>query len=242
MTKSDVGNNSNYVYRSTSDPHAVTGYGAQSDLFEYDVNGQMIKRFTKAITYDAQEQLISYDKDTHVYDGDGNRMMTENANGEATVFIYYYNDLGLGTCGEYLCTIYVSEIITKGGGWKAKDKDCKEVNFEYGCQPDKHGIGNPYIFTPNFKTFMGERPDVEVLGSYSMSDYTPDLFKPGDVVLLKQGSIYNHAVFVVEVTTDLVKIVELSGSAQPPTYQRDFDVVNTQIISFVIIRIKEYYP
>ena len=90
LTKSDVGNNSNYVYSSTSHPHAVTGYGAQSNLFEYDANGQMIKRYTKDITYDAQGQLVSYDGDNHVYDGDGNRVMTENANGEATVYIGNY--------------------------------------------------------------------------------------------------------------------------------------------------------
>ena len=54
------------------------------------IYGQMIKRFTKDITYDTQGQLISYDGDTHVYDGDGNRVMTENANGEATVYIGNY--------------------------------------------------------------------------------------------------------------------------------------------------------
>jgi YD repeat-containing protein len=94
LTKSDVGNNSNYVYSSTSHPHAVTGYGAQSDLFEYDANGQMIKRYGQNITYDGQGQLVSYNGDTHVYDGDGNRVATVLPDGNTRIYIgNYYETL-----------------------------------------------------------------------------------------------------------------------------------------------------
>ena len=71
-------------------PHAVTGYGSEPNAFEYDANGQMVKRNGKNISYDAQGKLISYDGKSHVYDGDGNRVMMDNGDGKVTVYIGNY--------------------------------------------------------------------------------------------------------------------------------------------------------
>ncbi|MGI6259780.1 MAG: RHS repeat-associated core domain-containing protein, partial [Anaerolineaceae bacterium] len=89
--QSKTGIDGEYHYgTSVTRPHAVTGYGNNHNVFEYDSNGQMIKRYGQNITYDIQGNLISYNGDTHVYDGDGNRVMTERGDGSVSVYIGDY--------------------------------------------------------------------------------------------------------------------------------------------------------
>ena len=75
---------------STDKPHAVTGYGNQNNVFEYDGRGQMIKRYGQRIEYDARGNLISYNGNRHVYDGDDNRVMTEHADDSVSIYIGDY--------------------------------------------------------------------------------------------------------------------------------------------------------
>ena len=137
-----------------------------------------------------------------------------------------------------MCTVYVSRIITEGGGWIPK------VNpelFQYECEKVHNEL--PYIRTSDFVRFMRSQPDVEVSYRYTMEEFSPDLLKSGDIVVLSQENqgLYNHLVFVEAVYVDRVEILELSGSASPPSYCREFTDVKTPINFFIIIRIQECY-
>ena len=149
--------------------------------------------------------------------------------------------LGYSACGGSLCTVFISHVITQGGGWYPKN-DIEKFYFpENECIEGKLFGQYPFIRTPDFVSFMRVQPDVTVSTSYSMDDFSPDLFSVGDIVVLSQGDMYqNHAVLVVDVSHS-VEIMELSGSALPPSFIRDFKEVETQISSFIIIRIMEYY-
>ncbi len=78
-----------YCY-SSGKPHAVTGYEGKDHLFEYDANGQMIKRHGQNIRYDAQGNLVSYLGKTYFYDGDGKRVAMVHPDGKTTIYIGNY--------------------------------------------------------------------------------------------------------------------------------------------------------
>ena len=77
-------------YYSSGKPHAVTGYEGKDHLFEYDANGQMIKRHGQNIRYDAQGNLVSYLGKTYFYDGDGKRVAMVHPDGKTTIYIGNY--------------------------------------------------------------------------------------------------------------------------------------------------------
>jgi len=149
-----------------------------------------------------------------------------------------------GSCGPSQCTNFVSNVITTGGKWIPK-VDPQE--FVYGCPIGANGMvirPQPFIYAPDFVSFMKKQPDVVVMEPIKMSEFSPELFQAGDIVaMIPQGtSEPAHMVFVDEATINQVHIIELSGSAQPPTYGRFFKDTETVYSQFIIIRINPTYP
>lgn len=162
---------------------------------------------------------------------------------------YYKRSLGLGTCGDSLCTIFVSRVITEGGRWTPRWKSNGQVAlFEYGCPRKDNGELNrplPYIYAPDFVEFMSQIKGVTVSEPIPRSHFSPDLFQPGDIVAINQeiyaDYFYNHIVFVTDVLHNTVNITELSGKTQA-LETRNFLETNVPIKFFIVIRISEVLP
>ena len=140
-----------------------------------------------------------------------------------------------------MCTVYVMDILTSpyGGNW-----DPKTNGLDYTSDVIRTSRNHPeFYFAPSMIAFMQQQPDAWVSEVYSISQFDASLFEPGDVVVQDQLGFYNHAVFVasVDLATDVVNILEMSGSSNPPEGREFRDVKHDPINYFRIIRIDEYY-